>query len=139
MLVQLMVSKSYIWASFVEIQCNFLICNKILLKQIPNVRVVQSFDLETPALRMAHSIRVVLFIFIWRWNPPCTELLLKVYFLQEFPNIESQQLCCCGNLTVTTETATKHCGSVGPKCSLNSEELWVRLYFLKLQSFNSYL
>ena len=53
-----------LWASFVEIQCNFLICNKILLKQIQNVRVVQSLDLETPALRMAHSIRVVLFIFI---------------------------------------------------------------------------
>ena len=82
MLVQLMVSKSYIWASFVEIQCNFLICNKILLKQIQNVRVVQSFDLETPALRMAHSIRVVLFIFIWIWNPPCRAASKGLLFIK---------------------------------------------------------
>ena len=40
------------------------IINKILLKQIQDVRVVQSLDSEPPASRIACSIRVVHFILV---------------------------------------------------------------------------
>ena len=67
------------------------------MKQIHNVRVVQSLDLESPALRMAQIIRVVLFIFIWTWNPPYTELLLRFIFFQHFFEILNLNNCCQGS------------------------------------------
>ena len=79
-------------ASSVEIQfCSIAI--KILSRQIHNVRVVQSLDLESPALRMAQIIRVVLFIFIWTWNPPYTELLLRFTFSTYFEILNLNSCC----------------------------------------------
>ena len=81
MLLLLLVStNSNLLASFVEIQCKLQNSNQILSKQIQTVRVVQSLDSEPPTLWIAQSIRVVLFIFIWIWNPPYTELLQRLTF-----------------------------------------------------------
>ena len=81
MLLLLLVStNSNLLASFVEIQCKLQNSNQILSKQIQTVRVVQSLDSEPPTVWIAQSIRAVLFIFIWIWNPPYTELLQRLTF-----------------------------------------------------------
>ena len=81
MLLLLLVStNSDLLVPFVEIQCKLQNSNQILSKQIQTVRVVQSLDSEPPTVWIALSIRVVLFIFIWMWNPPYTELLQRLTF-----------------------------------------------------------
>ena len=81
MLLLLLVStNSNLLVPFVEIQCKLQNSNQILSKQIQTVRVVQSLDSEPPTVWIAPSIRVVLFISIWMWNPPYTELLQRLTF-----------------------------------------------------------
>ena len=85
-LLQLSVSKVMIffWLLLLKFNFDLQYSNKILSRQIHNVRVVQSLDLESPALGMAQSIRVVLFIFILTRNPPYSELLLRFTFSTYF-------------------------------------------------------